>query len=314
MYRFALADPTLGGSSPASIAWWVSGGEIESTGWFRAPGTPGEYQLTATLLDGRKTETRVIVEPPTEPYFIDDFDTCALSKAAGGSGFGWRSALGGATERPAVTRAIAHSGECSLKFTFAAGGKGVDAWSEQRFALGKRLGELYIQWYQYWPDGTEQPSVGPKFHHRQDKGPNNNKFLRLWDDDYRHYRVKLGFSTIPKGNGDSEMMTEYGTNERGVGASGAKGDNRAITEYERGHWVKIQVHVRLSSAANNDGVIEMWVDGVRTIGNYSLRLFPGSIAGNYLRNGYLMGWANSGFNQQTSTYVDDVVIAGYPIP
>ena len=313
LYQFALVDPTVS-ESPPIVGWWVSGGDIESTGWFRAPGTPGEYQLTGTLPDGRKAEARVTVEPPTEPYFSDDFESCGLSKPAATPGFGWKASLGGASQRPTVTSAIAHSGTCSLKFTFAAGNEGMDAWSEQRFVLGKRLGELYIQWHQYWPDGTETPSVGPKFHHRQDKGPNNNKFLRLWDEDYRHYRVKLGFSTMPKPNGDSEMMTEFGTNERGVGVSGTRGDGRAITAARRGRWVKIQVHVRLATGANNDGVIEMWLDGVRTIGNFSLRLFPGSIAANYLRNGYLMGWANSGFSQQTSTYIDDVIIAGYPIP
>ena len=315
LYRFAVADHSVSDSATMPVAWWVSGGDIESTGWFRAPGTPGEYHLTASLPDNRKAEARVTVQPPTEPYFTDDFESCAaLSKTSNSQGFGWRAGLGGAAERPTVTRAIAHSGGCSLKFTFAAGIEGVDAWSEQRFALGKRLGELYVQWHQYWPDGTENPSVGPKFHHRRDKGPNNNKFLRLWDEDYKHYRVKLGFSTLPKPNGDSEMVTEYGTNESGVGAAGAKGDARAITGYRRGRWVKIQVHVRLATTANNDGVIEMWVDGARTIGNFSLRLFPGSISNNYLRNGYIMGWANSGFNQATSTYIDDVVIAGYPIP
>jgi hypothetical protein len=312
LYQFKLTERGVDEFHSVPIAWWVSGGDIESTGWFRAPGTPGDYQLSATLQDGRKAEARITVQPPTEPYFTDDFETCKLKKSTN-SQFGWRASMGGSGTRPSITNEIAHSGGCSLKFTFAAGTEGADSWSEQRFALGKHLGELYIQWYQYWPAGNENPSVGPRYHHRRDKGPNNNKFLRLWDDDYHHYRVKLGFSTLPKSNGDSQMITEYGTPGHAVGAGRTTGDAYAINEGRRGRWVKIQIHVRLASLANNDGIIGMWMDGTRTIGNFGLPLFPGSVSANYLRNGYLMGWANSGFTQQTSTYIDDVVIAGYPI-
>jgi hypothetical protein len=72
--------------------------------------------------------------------------------------------------------------------------------------------------------------------------------------------------------------------------------------------------VRLATAANNDGVIEMWVDGVKTINNTTLPLYPDYGIGNYMRNGYLMGWANSGFSATSNTYIDDVIISGVPIP
>jgi hypothetical protein len=125
--------------------------------------------------------------------------------------------------------------------------------------------------------------------------------------------VKLGFSTLPIGNGDSRLITEYGTNRKGVGPRGTAFDSRAITDSRRGRWLKVQVHVRLATVANNDGVMEMWVDGVKTISNQRLPLYPAGGVGNYLRHGYLMGWANSGFAATGVTFIDDVIISAIPI-
>jgi hypothetical protein len=38
------------------------------------------------------------------------------------------------------------------------------------------------------------------------------------------------------------------------------------------------------------------------------------VGDNFIQHGYLLGWANSGFNKASSTFIDDVVIAGFPIP
>jgi hypothetical protein len=237
-----------------------------------------------------------------------------LTQSGLSPGFKWQDSRGGgASERPVVTRATAHSGSCSLRFTFAAGAAGRDAWSEQRFILGKRLTELYIQWYQYWPDGKEKPSLGPKFQHRRDTGPNNNKFLRLWDEDYNRYNVKLGFSTLPKNAGDSELIAEYGTNRLGVGRGSVPG-RELVTEANRGRWVRVQVHVKLATAAADNGILEIWIDGRQILSTSNLKLYPGSVGDNFIRHGYLLGWANSGFNKASSTFIDDVVIAGFPIP
>jgi hypothetical protein len=59
--------------------------------------------------------------------------------------------------------------------------------------------------------------------------------------------------------------------------------------------------------------MEMWVDGVKTVSNTGLPMYPTGGVGNYLLNGYIMGWSNSGFSTTSSTYIDDVVVSGTPI-
>ena len=315
VYQFSaiarLSDGNVAGL--ASFHYSTTAGEITASGEFTAPRSAGTVHVMVVEHSGKADTATVTVVVPIEPYFTDNFDSCALDKTGNPMGFKWRDSQGHKGELPVVSDAIAHSGTCSLKFTFGAGPAGDDAWSEQRFGLGKKLSEVYLQWYQYFPSGHEEPWVGPRYAHRNDKGPDNNKFLRLWDEDYGQYRLKLGFSTMPTRNGDSQIITEYGTNRKGVGPFGSKGDSRGITDERRGRWLKIQVRVRLASLYNNDGVIEMWVDGVKTISNRNLPLYPQGGAGNYLRNGYLMGWANSGFDESSVTFIDDFTISAVPI-
>jgi hypothetical protein len=316
VYQFT-ASALDGDGTPATAATFSyssTAGEITATGLFTAPRSAGTVRVAVVELSGKTDTATVTVVVPTAPYFTDDFDTCVLDKTGNRLGFKWRETWGKEGELPMVTNQLSRSGSCSLKFTYLGGAAGDDAWSEQRFSLGKKLSEIYLQWYQYFPSGYDAHPVGGRYAHRNDTGPDNNKLLRLWDDDYARYRVKLGFSTLPTSGGDSQIITEYGTNRKGVGPRGAKSDRYGITNARRGRWLRIQVHVRLASIANNDGVIEMWIDGVKTISNTALPLFPAGGIGNYLRNGYLMGWANSGFDVDSVTFIDDVVISGVPIP
>jgi hypothetical protein len=313
IYQFNAVSARGASPVPGAIRFSASEGEITPTGQFTAPRVEGPVYIVARDPDDNADTAVVTVVAPGDPYFEDDFETCSLRKSANARGFQWRDSQGHPGESPVVSRELARSGRCSLKFTFLPGPAGDDAWSEQRFRLGKKMSEIYLQWYQYYPSGREEPFVGPRFHHRDDTGPDNNKYLRLWDEDYGQYRVKLGFSTMPIGNGDSKLITEFGTNRKGVGPRRSHFDPRAISDARRGRWLKIQVHVRLATAANNDGVIEMWVDGVKTISNQRLPIYPSGGVGNYLRHGYLMGWANSGFAATGVTFIDDVIISAVPI-
>lgn len=317
VYQFTSIAQLTNGTTQANptVTWSaISGGMVSSGGLYRAPSAAGTYTLRITHEGGAVDNATITVVVPTGPYFSDNFNSCTLNKTANAQGFMWRDTGGGTTaERPAVTSTFGRSG-CSLKFTFVGGPAGDDSWSEQRFRLGKKLSEVYMQWYQYFPTGAESPSLGPKFAHRDDTGPDNNKFLRLWDDEYSGYRVKLGFSTLPNPGGDSRMITEWGTNGKGVGVQGAQTNPSGITDARRGTWVQIRVHVRLATPANNDGIVEMWMDGVKILTNTTLALYPTNGSGNYMLNGYLMGWANSGFTLTSQTFIDDVVISATPMP
>lgn len=315
VYQFT-ATARLGDGSVApspSFSYSTTAGVITQSGQFTAPRSAGTVRVEVMELSGKRDTATVTIVVPTAPYFTDNFDNCVLDRTGNTLGFKWGGASGGDGEDPVVTNQFARSGSCSLKFTFVGGAAGDDAWSEQRFSFGKKLSEVYIQWYQYFPSGYDARPLGPRFAHRNDTGPDNNKLLRLWDDDYSNYRVKVGMSTLPTSGGDSQIFPEFGTNKSGVGQNGARADLQGITDARRGRWVRIQVHVRLASVFNNDGIIEMWVDGVKTFTNTTLPLYPTGGVGNYLRNGYLMGWANSGFTSTSVTFIDDITISGVPI-
>jgi hypothetical protein len=69
------------------------------------------------------------------------------------------------------------------------------------------------------------------------------------------------------------------------------------------------VHVKAASSANNDGVIQIWRDGVQIVSATNLPTYPSGGAGNYYNFGYLLGWANAGFAQATNVYIDDVTFS-----
>lgn len=246
-----------------------------------------------------------------EILFVDDFETG--SKKESTNGFGWGAVnYGNGDAAPQVSNDIAHSGSNSLKFTFGGGPDGDDAFSEQRYRMGYNMNEAYIQWYQYFPDGTE--GLGPKWVHRNSSGPDNNKFLKLWADIYgAGHTVSTGVSAYRDFNGiagNSRHIPVYGTSQiNGTDPWGEPMSSQPLDDSLRGKWVKFQFHIKTATSSNNDGVIQMWINDKLVLDSHDLPLYPTGGVGNYLRNGYIMGWANSGFAQTSYTYIDDFIIS-----
>src|SRR6185312_8319360 len=87
-----------------------------------------------------------------QTIFSDSFESGDLSHAQGS--FKWASHTA-----TSVISGFAHTGTHSLKFSFPAGTPSQGSWAEQRFNMGANYQELYIEWYAYYPDGTE--GLGP---------------------------------------------------------------------------------------------------------------------------------------------------------
>ncbi|HEX9894284.1 MAG TPA: hypothetical protein VGA78_10195 [Gemmatimonadales bacterium] len=324
VYQFAaLARLSDGSTQTTGLIWSTTGGGlVDGTGQYRAPRTAGIYPVTVQHSSGATSQATVTVVVPSAPYFSDSFDGCgSLNKTANAAGFRWADTQGGVGEDPGISSAIARSGSCSLKFTFVGSSNMADdSWSEQRFAFGKKLSEVYVGWYQYFPSGLESPAVGPKFVHRNDpNGPDNNKLLRLWDEDYSQYNVKAGFSMLPSSTGDGQLNTEYiwrSANGSGNSVANVGPWTGIVTNATRGTWAKFRVRMKLATSATaNDGIVQLWLNDVLTANFTTLPLYTAQAgAKNWIRNGYIMGWSNSGFTQTTHTYIDDFVISGNPIP
>lgn len=267
------------------------------------------YTITTVETDVPVTVEAPIVVPP-EPTFRDDFTSLDLKKTSNGVAWGASNA-GSGDKLPVVTTDFLYKGKPSLKFTFGGGVPEDDAWCEQRFTLGKEMSEVWIQYHRYYPSGLELVNVGPKWVHRNAPGSDNNKIITLWGGPYKGYTIAVGIAAWETGGRDV-IYAGYGTNQlsgfgqRDLPAAAAQDDSTL------GRWVKVLAHFKAATAANNDGVIQYWEDGILKLDSRSIPLYPKDGVGNGFNDGYLMGWSNTGFEQTTHCYVADFTLSDKP--
>ena len=225
--------------------------------------------------------------------------------------------------RTDVTKAISHSGNYSLRFTYPGNpDPAKDSWAEQPYDLGGLYPEVWVQFYIYFPDGTE--GIGPKYIRRTNVS-GNDKFIRLWGAADRlgktaYKSIGGGASTWNWTNLDGgNLGGEYwcGYNGKTVTGQGKHGNpdfpfilnsSRAPND-NRGRWIKFKFHRKVASPANNDGVLEIWVDDVLKESLTNLCGYPGNGYVNAWTAGYLLGWSNTGFDKDTYIYIDDVAFS-----
>lgn len=247
-------------------------------------------------------ENDVIPEPSGLAFYYENFATGDLS--GGEEGFAWKGYNG-----TQVVTNFGHGDTNSLRFKFGPDASGEDSSAEQRFDMGRSVKEFWVEYWIYFPDGSEADG-GASYYHRNDEGADNNKILRVWNIDYG-LAPKVGASTHPQADGNSYMINEYRQGTWGSGNYESGGeilvDNENENACHRGSWNRLSFHVKLASVNNDDGVMEWWINGKKAYSNNELISYPpGGSEANWLRNGYLMGWSNSGFTDLTYIYIDDV--------
>jgi len=225
----------------------------------------------------------------------DGFESGDFSHASGGT---WNSA-----EKVTVSSSVARTGSYAAKFHFPGNTDlAADAWAELRFDLAKLNTEVWFQYDLYIPSN---------FKHRNPSGPGNDKFLRLWGTIYDDVE-KVGLSTFPN-NGYSSISGEW--NDKVLGLTNGGGmtayppsSSNAITASDVGTWVTYKIYAKQSTSSSN-GTLKLWkngtliLDATNKINNYT------SSETHAFRYGYILGWSNSGYDQDTDFYLDNVVIA-----
>ena len=218
-----------------------------------------------------------------EPYFSDNFDTGSLSSS---SEFSWVGNQALSTEQ-------SYSGQYAMKFTYGPDADGEDSWVEQRFVLSSSPStaprEVWIEYRLRLPSNWVHRS----------QAPGNNKLFAIFAENYSR-------------SGDVQAVFEYqrqSDSRSGIrvicmsGRGCLKGNylTYLFDTSMRGKWTRLRFHLK---AGQNDGLIEMWRDNdlVYSIYDYSHYFSSGN---NYWREGYLMGWSNSGYAQATSFFIDD---------
>ncbi len=326
------SDPQVVAVSPTGVVEARKEGDAEITA--RASGRIAQAKVKVT----RPTTSPTPTEPaptPTEPAptptpstgtlaFQDGFESGTVAASQGGYGWlGYRAASG---EGVSVSRDVARSGGYSMKFTYAGDADlCADGSAEQRFTLGENLPEVWMEYYVYLPSGTD--GKGAKFVHRKpvcaaESDPNgtvsNNKFFALWGTSYDVRAGSGGVKvaaeyrrTSKAGEGDSYLYGTWCTDTLLCSDWGHPGGlwDPAFTDALRGRWVQVRIHAKVAdSKAAANGMLQMWFDGALRIDMQGLDLAPNAGGDRWFRNGYLMGWANSGFDQTTALYVDDFQI------
>ena len=183
--------------------------------------------------------------------------------------------------------------------------------AEQRFRLAQGASEIWIE-YDFM--------VPVNFFHRMSTN-NNNKFLALWEENYTGVAADgvtptplLAFEFRPMndspnrtGEVGSSYLYLHGEDRTGK-MHGGLGNKwlSAFGSWNRGKWLKIRIHVRLATNdTTDDGLVELFADGILVISAPNLP-FHSSASGHYFRNGYLLGWSNSGYDVDTEFKVDNI--------
>ena len=245
--------------------------------------------------------------------------------ASSNSFFKWGSSV-----RTEVSDERAYSGGKSLKFTFPGDPDlSKDSFSEQRFELDKKYTELWFR-YKLW--------IPENYRHRSPEGPDNNKgLLMLWGESYNGYAPTLSLHfqrshrEADPDQEDSYIYSAWRANSHRTLNIKHQHNDRSftlgITSEDRGTWIDWVIKVKTSTidpdtAAENqprgNGIVQVWKNGnilwsITDATNYygGGASDPGGV-GDGWNYGYLLGWANSGFDETTIFYLDDFLVGTTP--
>ena len=220
--------------------------------------------------------------------FADGFNTGDLSHAEGDAR--WTS-----TKEITI---VENSGNFVADFRYEGSSDlSADAFAELRFDLGEVYPELWLQYDLYIP---------AHYHHRDAESSDNNKMLRLWHTEYSD-EEKVGFSAWQNTNGFSTATADWRKIGEGIGSKGARVDD-FITADDLGKWMSLKVYVK-AATANAPGTFKLWKNGELVMDNEDILENYATDEEHGYRKGYLLGWSNSGFNEETHLLIDNVVFS-----
>ncbi|HEX2189572.1 MAG TPA: Ig-like domain-containing protein [Longimicrobiaceae bacterium] len=295
-----------------SVGWATSNAgvaTVSSTGIVKGVAA-GTVTITATV-EGKSGTAQVAVSAPISTsalLFQDGFESGTITSSQ--NGFAWK---GGAYVSTSTERV--RSGSQAMKFRF--GDLGTTLVTEQsRSQLNftfPAMTEVWLEWYAYYPNGTEGiPGVGA-YEHGYDT-PDNNKLLRIYADGHYSKAPEWGASTSSEVygvSGNSKVRIDYFPGDSYDNwFPKRRADMPLLLDLakDRGRWVQIRFHGRKATPGKSDGQIRMWKDGQLLVNNTGLALYDPTGTHDYFSAGYLYGAANSGFPRATAIYVDDFKI------
>ncbi|MCF6225751.1 MAG: polysaccharide lyase [Xanthomonadales bacterium] len=206
-----------------------------------------------------------------------------------------------------ISDELPKGGVYSARFRFNGVPEGEDSWAEARFDLGGYYEELSIKFDLYIPEN---------YVHRANnagQGWANNKFFRLWTDTYSDLE-KVGatmYNQFDNGNsttGNNTYASSIGNDYRtqasnGMSSSVTTAANFITLEGDRGKWMSVVIYIK-ASTDSSPAEFSLYKNGQLFLATtFNNNWVPGTQG---YRKGYLLGWANSGFTEETILYIDNV--------
>ena len=264
--------------------------------------------------------------------FKASHDFGALSSEKGGNFSAVKNGIRLFNKAAAQTWPIAHSiapgvsyegGSHVFRIRFAAKAAG-----EIRFDGLPDVEDLHIEQHIYMPSGTETPSVGDLLTATVDGKSANDKLLRVYgvyQSAKRSYSVEYGASTWPRTpSGPAYIGTEYLRTSsispyviNGMGEQGSyfgKNNRQPAGGFlgapaYAGTWTRLRFRCKVATAANNDGVMQIWANDALVLSRTDMPTYAGLLGpgvNNFFRSGYLWGWQNNAARPTGFLYVDNI--------
>jgi hypothetical protein len=210
---------------------------------------------------------------------------------------------------PAFSNWDTVDGKHSMRLFYPAG----QSWTEQRFHIGQGYEEIWIRYWIRVPTNYEHTNIRP----------NNNKFFALWMDDYsgKGAGATVFWNTYrDQADGGSRLSFTYNEGNHGTSKSQSHLVKFIKVPEDRGRWMQVVYHVRASSTTDSsDGYVGFWrrwegeQEFTRLQEVTDIKLIIPSGGPNGWGKGYLMGWANAAYAEDTEWLIDDLVVATHSL-
>ncbi len=183
-------------------------------------------------------------------------------------------------------------------------------WSEQRFAIPIKAQQLEISYKLYVPANYKN------------SGKNHKSFV-LWSGTYGKSRANVSVSSENWGVAGGATPSIYiGVNKKNYGHTRVKG-NPLMLKDGKAEWIDVHIYLELAKKPGAFGRFEIHRNGTLITGNHHTQLADDkakswrpkaaeqivySTLGNFIDQGYLLGWMNGGVSEKTVFLIDDFQI------
>ena len=195
----------------------------------------------------------------------------------------------------------AYTGDVALRFRYNGNSTNI---AEQRFDLGGAYRDLWLRYWIRVPINFTHPSGSP----------NNHKLLALWMGTYSGGNGPTAIWEFwNNGSGGSDLCWHYFNQ---VDSSHADCTPFISVPADRDRWMQLVFRVVASSSTtSNDGILQMWRrwEGESSFTQFhnknNLNFGIGSGEPNGWHAGYLMGWSNATYTEDTQWLLDDFTVS-----